>query len=775
MNAIPTSIEAYFKEAGFTATELLIIRKLMEGEGLTLRQLGAKTGKSTGVLDQAMKKLLRKEVVTRQQINDSSCYVMMPLRSLQQWMAKDMKEKRDMMLRKYQNFETFLQTLEAEKTRPDMEFFEGAEGLEQAYQRVLGFGPEILQYVPVICSADDDPMREFKVEWFRERRQRQIFARIIAHNTVLGRRYQSRDPFEYRQTLLVNEDQYPFSFEKIIAGDSVTCINPLEKRACFIHYPEMAAMERGLFEGIWKGEGKGKRKDDEEKKNEKEQDEQEEKMSEITEHVTLSLEEQQKIDTSKQHTVSAIIQVLEKQLAQADAVPLEVPTTQPAIPLGTRWLSAMREFFLSPRSLVSLVMIGIFAGLMSAGMYWYTSRLNFENLRQQAMSIAATGALQIDPDDLAQLNVEADWTKPQWAKVVHQLEKIRLQNPHLIYVYIFRKDPKDPTKLQFVSDSHSINPYANIDDDTTNDVDVGHAPDTKEAELLQWPGQEYPVPSQEVFLGFNGNAATTSFYEDQWGRMLSGYSPIYGKDGKVAAVLAVDFEDFFWNQLNYQVFVPITTFLIVLLTFVLLRFFAHNRGLVKEAWYALNMRRTFLVGLAIAEVAAVIILAMYVHARSENQRQIGERLMSIATVAAEQFDPADLDKLHWAKDMKTPEYQKVYKKLNEIRSANEDIRFAYIMRLTDKPNYWEFVADADSNYFNPFYMEANFNGVNAELGDETIWPGKMYFNEDDSFFTVMQHPSYSSGPYVDQWGTVISGVARIENSAYVIGLDSSTQ
>ena len=88
-----------------------------------------------------------------------------------------------------------------------MQYFDGEEGMKQAYMLMLSQGKEMLQYVPVLCSADDDPLRDFKVQYFRERRSRGIFSRVIAHDTTLGRRYRTRDPFEYRQTLLVPEDQ----------------------------------------------------------------------------------------------------------------------------------------------------------------------------------------------------------------------------------------------------------------------------------------------------------------------------------------------------------------------------------------------------------------------------------------------------------------------------------------------------------------------------------------------------------------------------------------
>jgi hypothetical protein len=112
------------------------------------------------------------------------------------------------------------------------------------------------------------------------------------------------------------------------------------------------------------------------------------------------------------------------------------------------------------------------ACVVVAGMSWHTKSLHLEKAKELLQSIAVTGALQIDGNDLAQLQVQDDWKKPEWAKVVHILENIRRGNPNILYVYILRKNPQNPMKIDFVSDSHSLNPFANSDDDLTNDIEV---------------------------------------------------------------------------------------------------------------------------------------------------------------------------------------------------------------------------------------------------------------------------------------------------------------
>src|SRR3990167_10628803 len=112
----------------------------------------------------------------------------------------------------------------------------------------------MLHFLPVRHTEVEDPLRDFLVQFFRVRRRQGIITRVIAHDTPLGRLYQSRDPFESRQTLLVPESVYAFNTEKVIAGDWVGTINHADAKALIIRSPEMAHTERAMFEAIWKQE-----------------------------------------------------------------------------------------------------------------------------------------------------------------------------------------------------------------------------------------------------------------------------------------------------------------------------------------------------------------------------------------------------------------------------------------------------------------------------------------------------------------------------------------
>lgn len=198
--------------------------------------------------------------------------------------------------------------------------------------------------------------------------------------------------------------------------------------------------------------------------------------------------------------------------------------------------------------LVSVIVI-IFTSWI---LYNRTVNILTQNLRERLLSISVTAAANIDPKDLDALQQESDWQKPEWAKVVTELKKIKDSDSNVVFVYIIRKTRSDPNQMEFVVDAGSINPYANTDSNPANDVDANNdgtiEPDG--ADKLQWPGQPDPDPADhipEAFEAYNRPLTVKNLYEDVYGRVLTSYAPIKDSNGNTVAVLATDIkaENFF--------------------------------------------------------------------------------------------------------------------------------------------------------------------------------------------------------------------------------------
>ncbi len=214
--------------------------------------------------------------------------------------------------------------------------------------------------------------------------------------------------------------------------------------------------------------------------------------------------------------------------------------------------------------LIVAVVVIIFSSTI---LYNRTVALLTQNLRDRILTISITAA-DIDARDLAALQTEEDWKKPEWVTVVNRLHKAKYSNKDVVFMYIFRKSAADPTKMEFVADADSINPFANTATDTSKYIDVNRdgkiEPDGPDK--LQWPGQPYPEATDipETFEAYNGALTSKDIYTDDYGSVITGYAPIKDDAGNTVAVLASDVKANDLFTITTQTLRPFVVFIIFL-------------------------------------------------------------------------------------------------------------------------------------------------------------------------------------------------------------------
>lgn len=526
MTGLPASIEAYLVDSGFSPTELLVLRHALSGQALTLRELASKTGKSTGVLDQATKKLLTKQILTREKINGTPKYTVDSLHSIHRWVQRDIRGKQELLKRKEQDFRQFVSSLELDSARPKMEYFEGPEGMEKAYMRLLDLAEkELFQFLPITSKEEDDPLRNFRVRYFRERKKRNIFLRVVAHDSPLGKRFQSRDVFEFRKTTLVAESQCPIPFEKIITGDTVACFNHAEERACFVHYPELAEMERNMFNILLCGN---------------------------SQRILVPNSNKYVIDCGTN------------------------------IAMHTKILSGLREFLLSKRGVASMAIFGLLSSFLTIGLYAHTIQLNKQRIRDKVQSIAATGTPLFQVADINELFSASDMEKDAYTKIVTTLDALRSNNIGVKYAYIIRPTP-EKNVFEFVADADGLRIGQSID--FNNDGILG-LEDEIPVPGLKYDVSEIPG----AVLGLVAPVSINEPFTDQWGTFISGFAPIKNAKGETVAVLGVDqlAQDLY--EITRRDLVPIYYFLILFIIFVCAKLEAENKWFTQKIWKFLSHR-----------------------------------------------------------------------------------------------------------------------------------------------------------------------------------------
>ncbi len=252
MTYIPASVEAHLLGAGFSKTELLVLRHLSNGETYTLRQLAAKSGKSTGVLDQATRKLIEKGIIEKDMVNDKPKYVLVSIEAISEWIASHTNQTVHQLKRQEQDITAFLQTLKETYRRPQLEYYEGEEGMLQAFKRIAeSDATEHLVLASIRAKEEIHYLHPFFEDYSRERRRRGIELKVITHDSIFGRRFRDHDYLAFRKTVLIPPSLSPCHCDQIIAGDTLACFRPEEQSACLLKFSLLAEGERRRFDALW--------------------------------------------------------------------------------------------------------------------------------------------------------------------------------------------------------------------------------------------------------------------------------------------------------------------------------------------------------------------------------------------------------------------------------------------------------------------------------------------------------------------------------------------
>ncbi|MDD2680122.1 MAG: HD-GYP domain-containing protein [Candidatus Omnitrophica bacterium] len=162
--------------------------------------------------------------------------------------------------------------------------------------------------------------------------------------------------------------------------------------------------------------------------------------------------------------------------------------------------------------ILSLLFVALLGNFI---LFRYALKSQFNQLRDKLKVIAQTAALSVDAVELGNVPLNSQGVdSPSFKSIALQLSKIKQVNPVIKYIYIMKKTAKAGI-WQFV-------------------VDPG---------LTSLPGDKYDAGRfPEMLKAFSGPSADTNLTVDEWGRLLSGYAPVFDKHNAPVAVLGIDID-----------------------------------------------------------------------------------------------------------------------------------------------------------------------------------------------------------------------------------------
>jgi PAS domain S-box-containing protein len=187
-----------------------------------------------------------------------------------------------------------------------------------------------------------------------------------------------------------------------------------------------------------------------------------------------------------------------------------------------------------PRT-ISIVLIILILVITSLAVYTIsleTQKALKGAVQDKLITVATITSSQIDADDFVQIH-EGDENTPRFIRIRDQLQKAIKSSANIHYIYTMRKNGD---RISFVVDG-----------------DYGY--DEKAARI----GTIYPGTDPEMIEGFSHPSVNNNFSRDAWGTVISGYSPIFDKQGNVVGIVGVDMDASvaiaLMNQTNLIIFI----------------------------------------------------------------------------------------------------------------------------------------------------------------------------------------------------------------------------
>ncbi len=251
-NTIATTLT----ELGLGENEAQLYEILLQNSQATIPLLKQKSPFSRTMLYYVLNNLEGYGLVTTDKQGKKTVYNAAPPEKLEEFMVSQQKElERQKSLLK-EVIGDLQSVYRLSHHKPGVRFFEGKEGLVNAYDEVLDLRQPILSIEDRGNMLDFFP--DYVEEFVKKRIARKISNRAIAPDTNT---INTPDPERHIDSRLIPASEFPFSMDIKICADTVQIATLEEGQAMAVHivHPLIAENFRVLFEYIWRQADKSKR------------------------------------------------------------------------------------------------------------------------------------------------------------------------------------------------------------------------------------------------------------------------------------------------------------------------------------------------------------------------------------------------------------------------------------------------------------------------------------------------------------------------------------
>jgi len=168
---------------------------------------------------------------------------------------------------------------------------------------------------------------------------------------------------------------------------------------------------------------------------------------------------------------------------------------------------------------IGLIVFGVVASAIVAGIFYLNFRNQVqEDIKLRLRNIADITAVQINPEELVTVDSKADLENKFYIKYQKEFSDIINADNDVINIYTIRQG-QDGT-IRFYLDAG----------------DPNYIPDPPGAVIYEQPSELL----RNTFAAPLGTVVENDIYTDEFGSVISAYTPLYRKDGSLESILAVD-------------------------------------------------------------------------------------------------------------------------------------------------------------------------------------------------------------------------------------------
>lgn len=136
--------------------------------------------------------------------------------------------------------------------KPKVKYYEGVNGMKEAFEDTLTSSEEILAY-----ATGDDAIKsvgnEYVEEYINKRVAKNIKIRVICPDNLESLTMVNKNREQLRESTIVPENKFHFSVETDIYDNKVLSISWKEKFAVLVESKEIADTQKKIFELAWIG------------------------------------------------------------------------------------------------------------------------------------------------------------------------------------------------------------------------------------------------------------------------------------------------------------------------------------------------------------------------------------------------------------------------------------------------------------------------------------------------------------------------------------------